>query len=333
MPTNPLPFVRRAAHSQLRMASLVVIGVMHVLLVACVEPDSKLVSADSGAVPPAVSGVAIDASSTPTPLATREPTPIPTPKIDPHNYVISDLTAEIVRETSLFHEAIFRAQLTNFGGVDGPQPIPVRARLDGEELQVARSIEQAVIDDSFEIAFQRQLGAGRHQLELIAGETREFVEINVAAAELAIEFKPIQMAKPGWATLPLEVTNSGDAPAVGIQIWGNWSPAPWQYSGRNGIDGSIPKLDPRTSIIIEAPVDVPSGEFNFDVIVSSNSLESDTSNNTATARFRIAYDRLLLDVDSSPTITYDNGRAIVNFKFTVDKQRLTRQWNGVGRGD
>ncbi|MXY00071.1 MAG: hypothetical protein F4Y67_04535 [Chloroflexi bacterium] len=284
-----------------------------------------LAACDAAEPAPAPSDVAADAAikssvtavaRTPTPAAAIKSTPTPEPEPEPHRYVISDLAAELVRETNQFHEAQITVVLENRGGVDGPLPILVSARLDDEEPQVVHTIERATVGDPSEIVFARRLIPGPHNLELSVGDSRESIAIEVASADLGIQITGIELVGPGRDRLPVLVTNSGSAKAENVRLVGNWGPPPQHYNGINFIRAWLPELDPGASQIVYAPVAVPAGEFDFHLSVVSNTLERDPSDNTAEARIPIVHDRLLLDVPA-PRISYQDGEPVAHFRFNV----------------
>ncbi|MXY13118.1 MAG: hypothetical protein F4Y46_03700, partial [Chloroflexi bacterium] len=230
--------------------------------------------------------------------------------------MISGLTAEIVRESNQFHEAEITVRLENRGGVDGSLPVLVSARLDDEEPQVVHTIERASVGEPLEFVFVRRLIPGSHNLELSVGDSRESIAIDVASADLAIQFDGIELIAPGRARLPVLVTNSGSAKAENVRLVGNWGPPPQHYNGINFIRASLPELDPGASRIVYAPVAVPAGEFDFHLAVVSSTLERATNEHIVEATLTIGPARESMDVGLAP-LSYRNGVSEAHFRFSV----------------
>ena len=275
---------------------------------------------------PAPDPPAAVATAHPDPAQPKAPAPLPDPEPAPvveapdlYDYRIESLTAEITHERSFGHDAQFTARITNHGGVDGPMPIPISARLDGEVVELDQTIENPVAGDVIEIVHQHRLGAGSHQFELAVGSERRSVDIHVAAVDIVISAGDYRVTAPGQVALPVKVSNLGDAPARHLDILGSWTLVPPGYVSRSSDRYLVRELVPGAVEEFDLEFEVLRGTSRFQVFTEQPVLDRDLTNNLYEKQAFILYDWLSLDV-AGPAIYYANGQAFAQFRFAVENQ-------------
>ena len=288
------------------------------LLAACNGTPAP--SSPPSAATPAPAPVTPSPSPAPRPEPTTAPDastgPGTAPEPEPHRYEIHDAGAETTRETGLYHEVEFRAQALNRGG-GGEFPVVVGTRLNDGEFKALRVIEQEEADEPIELARTHRLGIGQHRLEFIVGDVVESFGFNVGAADLALEMLPLRIEAPNVAYLPLRVTNHGDLPAVRVRISGQWGPKPWHWQWQPQFDAHIPVLHPGATQIVDARINIPPGEYEFEAVAGSATLESNAANNEASRNYLMANDLLSLEVGQAPTTVYEGDQTLGRFTYSV----------------
>lgn len=254
----------------------------------------------------------------PAPPAEPEPPPV-VDTSDWHDYRIEDLAAEITQERSIGHVAQFTTRITNHGGVDGPLPIPISARLDREIVELDQTIENALAGDVVELAYQHRLGAGSHQFALAVGSERRSVVIHVPAADIAVSAGDYRVIAPGQVALPVKVSNLGDAPARHLEILGSWTLVPSGYVDRSSDRYLVRELAPDATEEFDLEFEVLRGLSRFQISAEQPILDRDWTNNLYEKQVFILYDWLSLDV-AGPAIYYADRQPFAQFRFTVQNQ-------------
>ncbi len=251
--------------------------------------------------------------------------PLPKPSAEPvelaeatPEFAIARLATEVVGTTETFHEVQFTAWIDKLVETDRQLPTDVEASLDGEAPQILTAIDSDSASESLTFAATRRLGPGEHIFEVSVGGSRKSIAVSIAAADLEVEILPYRIRREGWITLPVEISNRGKIASEGVRVRGMWSPPPDDYLWRNNMYASVGRLGAGDSELVEFPVDILAGGFQFEVSVTGDTIESAIHNNVARTKMRIRYARLDLVVPAPPKISYEDRQPIAEFEFEIN---------------
>ena len=310
------------------MAAIVLIAAT--TLVAC-NDQSDVPPADADG--PAAIPVATTAPTVaPTPIRRSDPAREKTDVLDPPSNpeptvaepVVESIAVKNGRETALFREVILTARISNVGGSTAPSPIPVEGALDDEEFESIGSIGQIEPGEAVEISLTREVGPGAHVFEFRVGQSSKSINFEVETPDLVIEIRHYRVAENGLIMLQADVANRGPAAATGVQVWGFWNVP--GFSGRGGYNDTVGELAPGEKKLVEISMRIPPGTYDFEVLTSSNSPDSNTEDNFSRKRLLISYDwpglriedgGLHLDLPKPPETVYRDGHLEVEFEFSI----------------
>ena len=285
-----------------------------IALTACTEPAKERPAATPSPSPSPTA----DAVSAPLVSAPNSPTPSPAPDREPHDYRVEDFEYSTVEKTPKFHEVEFAARIVNRGGSEGPVPISVEAALGGGERETVKVFDRAIAGTDSNLIVTRRLGPGVHRFELAVGESVESISVEVGAADLEVDIRPYRKTeRPGQVTVPVMISNRGDAAAEHVQIYGTWQPVPFPTHAITTDVGTLAPGATKTVEIRIRPVATPERQ-RLHIVAGSRSLESDPADNSAERVFAILLDHLAIDVSQLPGITYVKQQAQTRFRFLVD---------------
>ena len=254
-------------------------------------------------------------------MPTATPTPTPTPV--PAAYAIEYGGASFTSDGEGIVDVAFSLNVTNVGETAG-ESVDVHAAIDGGAPETAHRIERLPGSETAELAIERSLSPGEHQVAFAVGEVRHVENVNVQVADLSLELLPDYSVSEGSVTVfEAVVTNNGDLAAEDVTLTAEWTP-------RNGEDGTpggdelaavVQRIEPGASETASLSLPIPSGAYDLTLDAVTASVEAWTHDNAAAASIQVEYVDLVTTVARTSTTGYrHDGSGIVEVSLRVSNQ-------------
>ena len=210
-------------------------------------------------------------------------------------------------------ELVLTLEIENIGGpvVEETLAVNVTYRTVGLEDSLVLSIPAA---DEIEHEFRALVppGAVRFDIEIL-GESFPFDTV-AGSADLEIVETEWEVVGDGQIAVDVTVRNTGNLDAEGILVVGSAVLADGAATEGSGQADSIPAGAQRT---IEVLMELPAGEYVFDLQVLTTSIEADQDDNSDRVPANVSYVEISYDYRFTPAGYWSDGTANVEVAVTA----------------
>ena len=212
--------------------------------------------------------------------------------------------------------------VSNVGGTGAEESVPVRVKVDGGEAETSQMISRLSAGESSSFTVVRELALGEHVVLFEIGGTEKSVDVNVATADLVVELMDWSIFRDGSIELTVRVANHGELAAEAVKVWADWESDganPESVAGGQAVPALIETLAAGVNEVVQIPVEIPTGSYDFTLSAETESVEVLRNNNVAEESVEVEYIHLRTSVESMVVTEYDReGSGLVQLVVLVD---------------
>ena len=250
---------------------------------------------------------------TPTPIPPTA-TPIPTP-----NLIISDVEYTHTGETADAVKYQGSVEVQNVGDADFKGTERIGYRISDQDPAIVAILTELAAGQSRNFTFNFELTPGDHEVSIALDASETVEQISVAGADVIVEVTEHRFVRGSEVAFDLKISNLGQLVAKDLILDAKWNENPDDAVRETiQIDNSDEGLQPDSDTVINLPIIVPAGSYQFDFEVTTGTVEGETQNNSTSIELDVEFVDLRVEVLSTESLGWDgDGNALMTIAVDV----------------